>query len=241
MNSSRDAGPGQHRPRRIVGVAKPGGARAARAQASARHGADRAPTNKASCGCARSGFRRRPVGLAAAARSRAPRSRYPRDVGNAHAMYAYESGQQHHVAEGAAAHDQRPLTSPRSAHELKHSVPARRAPPLLPSGPYASRRSGSNSLAITMEVNEASGKLHQMASACHRSNIQYANGTRIHHSEINSMMSGRHHRAGRPHHAEEHHRHTEEGIRPENDRIEVRRDVDRRRRSAAETGPAPRD
>src|SRR6202163_4481063 len=41
-----------------------------------------------------------------------------------------------------------------------------------------------------MELTEEIGKLHQIASACQRSRIEKANGTRINHREMTNMMSG---------------------------------------------------
>src|ERR1700730_11224214 len=45
-------------------------------------------------------------------------------------------------------------------------------------------------MAISMETTDEIGKLHQIASACQRSRIEKANGTRINHSAMTSMMSG---------------------------------------------------
>src|ERR1700722_18503787 len=41
-----------------------------------------------------------------------------------------------------------------------------------------------------MEMTDEIGKLHQIASACQRSRTEKANGTRINHNEMISMMSG---------------------------------------------------
>src|SRR5664279_1584151 len=41
-----------------------------------------------------------------------------------------------------------------------------------------------------MEITDEMGKLHQIASACQRSRIEKAKGTRISHREMASMMSG---------------------------------------------------
>src|SRR5271154_1519284 len=45
-------------------------------------------------------------------------------------------------------------------------------------------------MAMSMENIDASGKLHQMASACQRSSTEKANGTRMNHKEMTSMTSG---------------------------------------------------
>src|SRR5277367_2991222 len=45
-------------------------------------------------------------------------------------------------------------------------------------------------MASNMENTEETGKLHQMASACQRSRIEKAKGTRISHRETANMMSG---------------------------------------------------